>query len=190
MGDVAFLGPSGLMLSRVVGWKSPPPTYDQLWHETQDSNISMPYISCESLHKVVSFRFQLSWQHQTCRKFPSNKWEQIWRCKQITVFVMWITSASLSGIFPLLNHTGAWASESSTTRLPPSDSQYLYCTSPENHILRRGTQSTAMPPWTGKLVTQSELFTDDSVAPLKILQSLLSLEAKLWRAQRHFKERQ
>lgn len=44
-----------------------------------------------------------------------------------------------------------------------------------------------MPPSTGKLVTQSELFTDECVAPLKILQSLLSLEAKLWRVQRHFK---
>lgn len=88
------------------------------------------------------------------------------------------------------NHHGGWASERSTARLPLTNSLCLYCMSPENHILRRGTQSMAMSPWTGKLVTQSELFTDDCVAPLKILQLLLSFKAKLWRLERHFTEEQ
>lgn len=39
------------------------------------------------------------------------------------------------------------------------------------------------------LVTQFELFTDSAAVPLKILQSLLSLEGILWRVQRGFKEK-
>lgn len=48
------------------------------------------------------------------------------------------------------NHALGWSSEGYTTDSHPLNSQCLYCMSPENHILRRGTQSTAMPPWTGK----------------------------------------
>lgn len=61
--------------------------------------------------------FQLSWQHQNCKNFPSDKLEQRWGCKQITVFFMWKTSALLSGIFPLQTTL-----EVGLVRAPPQDS--------------------------------------------------------------------
>lgn len=150
----------------------------------------MPYISCDSLCKLFSCKFSTFlatlklqkvslWQIRTEQRTYTNNC--FCHVKNFSLAVWYLS---------LTNHAWGWASESSTTRLPPSNSLCLYCMSPENHILRRGTQSTAMPPWTGKLVTQSELFTDDCVAPLKILQSLLSLEANLWRVQRRFKGKQ
>lgn len=92
---------------------------------------------------------------------------------------MWTASASLSGIFPLKTTYEAGFVGAPPQRHPPLNSLFLYCTSPENHILTRGMQSTASPPPTGKMVTQSERFTDDGAAPLKILQSVLSLETIL-----------
>lgn len=102
---------------------------------------------------------------------------------------MWTASAFLSGIFPLKTTYEAGFVGTPPQRHPPSNSLCLYCTSPENHILTRGTHSTASPPPTGKTVTQSELFTDDGAAPLKILQPVLSLETILRRVQRGFKEK-
>lgn len=110
-------------------------------------------------------------------------------CKQIIVSVMWTASASLSAIFPLKTMYEAGFVGAPTQWHPPSNSLCLYCTSPENHILTRGTQSTASPPPNGKTVTQSELFTDDGAAPLKVLQSVLSLETILRRVRRGFKEK-
>lgn len=82
--------------------------------------------------------------------------------EQMISFVMW-KSLCLS-VWYLSPHKHGWASESPTTKLPPSNSLCLYCMIPEYHILSRETQSTAMPPWTGKSVTQSELFVDDYAA--------------------------
>lgn len=47
----------------------------------------------------------------------------------------------------LTNQAQGWARASSTTRLPPSNSLCLFCMSLENHILGRGTQSTATGNW-------------------------------------------
>lgn len=102
---------------------------------------------------------------------------------------MWTTSASLFGNFPLKTTYEAGFVGAPPQRHPPSNSLCLYYTSPENHILTGGTQLTTSPPPTGKTVTQSELFTDDGAAPLKILQSVLSLETILQRVQRGFKEK-
>lgn len=92
--------------------------------------------------------------------------------KQIIVFVMWKTFASLSGIFPLTkprSRSGLWEPHHKT---PTHQFPVLVlCRPKEPHPGERGIQSAAMPPWTGKLVTQSELFTDDCVALLQMLQS-------------------
>lgn len=87
-------------------------------------------------------------------------------CKQITVSVMW-NGFSLSVWYlpwkPRMK-LGLRALHHNDTH--PQIPSACTCASPENHILTRGTRSTASPPPTGKRVTQSELFTDDGAAPL------------------------
>lgn len=95
---------------------------------------------------------------------------------------MWKTFASLSGIFPLTkprSRSGSWEPHHKT---PTHQFPVLVlCRPREPHPVEwrgGGVQSAAMPPWTGKSVTQSELFTDEGIAPIQMLQSPAFIESQ------------
>lgn len=83
------------------------------------------------------------------------------------------------------NHVWSWVCGSSTTNTPTLKFPLLVLYEPREPHPEMRKQTRTAP--TGKMVAQSELFTDDGAAPLKILQSVLSLETILQRVHRGLK---